>query len=69
MSEGKLCGHTIKIARNINQENTIEMSCDLYEGHEGNHSKMLYHNVDKEPKDIIFKDNYRLGRIEWKDKF
>lgn len=64
MSAGNLCGDKLKISRNINAENTIEVSCDLYEGHEGDHSKMLYHCVDR--GDFI--DNYRLGRIKWKTK-
>ena len=65
MSNGKMCGCKIKISTEINGTNTIEIECDNYEGHEGNHSKMFYHCVDR-PNDKIFKDNHRLGKIEWK---
>ena len=68
MSEGKLCGHKIKLSHEINGNNTLQVECDLYEGHGGEHSKMFYHCVDR-PNDKIFKDNYRVGRVNWKNVF
>lgn len=68
MSNGKLCGHKIKISHEINGENKTEVSCDLYEGHEGDHSKMFYHCVER-PNEIVFKSNYRLGIIQWKNEY
>ena len=67
MSEGKLCNATIEISGELNSENTIEVSCDLYEGHEGAHSTMYYHCKKREDNSGII-DNFRLGRINWKDK-
>lgn len=64
---GKLCGAKIKISDNINSENTKTVSCDLWEGHEGDHSKMFYHckEVAERPG---FPDNHRLGRISWNNE-
>lgn len=64
MSNEILCNKKLKISKEINAENQIEVKCDLYEGHEGEHSKMFYHS--KKIGEII--DNYRLGRITWKDE-
>lgn len=69
MSYGKLCGAKIKIATSINVENDIEVSCDLYEGHEGPHSKMFYHTVPiPKAKWSWERHNHRLGRITWKNE-
>jgi len=68
MSQGKLCGKKIKIATEFNSKNTIEVSCDLYEGHEGKCSKGFYHCTPIEG-DKHFTHNHRLGRIEWDKKF
>lgn len=67
MSTGKLCGHKIKISDSLNSENTIEVSCDLYDGHDGEHSKMFYKCSKRKDSNII--DNYRVGRINWKEKW
>jgi len=68
MSQGELCGHKIKIATKINGTNTIEVECDNWKGHEGDHSKMFYH-ITKMPNETIFKNNYRLGSIKWKNNY
>lgn len=65
MSTGNLCGASLLISDHINGENTKLVLCDLYEGHEGDHSKMFYHCAEI-PNDKIFKSNHRLGRISWK---
>lgn len=62
MSSGKLCGDKISIGFEINASNREVVTCDLYEGHDGPHSKMIYH-VKNRGKGII--DNFRLGRITW----
>ncbi len=67
MSTGKLCNAKIKISQSVNSKNTIEVECDNYDGHEGDHSHMFYH-CKKRPNDNIFTDNYRLGRITWQDE-
>lgn len=67
MSYGKLCGDKIKINRSMNSvTNELEVSCDLYEGHEGEHSKMLYHCVKSKQGHI---DNYRMGDITWQNEW
>lgn len=65
MSSGKLCGLELKISQEINGENSINVKCDLYEGHDGECSKMFYHCKDMADSKI-FKHNYRVGRIKWK---
>lgn len=65
MSNGKLCNAEIVISKGINRPGTIIMHCDLYEGHEGDCSKMIYHAKKREDNSGII-DNYRLGRITWK---
>ena len=48
MSIGKLCNQKFKISLEVNSKNTIEVDCDLYEGHDGNHERMLYHCIDRQ---------------------
>ncbi len=67
MSTGKLCGVKIKISERINGSNDIVVSCDQYEGHEGDHSKMFYHCVPQEDSKI-FKTNHRVGEIKWNNE-
>jgi hypothetical protein len=62
----KLCGVKIKISKRLNVENHIEVSCDLYEGHLGPHSKIFYHTRLIEGARFDHERiNLRVGKIDW----
>lgn len=74
MSNYAVCGSMIRYSDRLNSTSYTTTTCDLQEGHEGDHSAMFYHCAKRviDPKSekpvpyVI--DNYRLGRITWKDE-
>lgn len=64
MSQGELCGHKISVGTHINSNNEIVVRCDLYKGHEGDHSVMFVHCKNSGKGHIA---NYGLGRIVWNE--
>lgn len=62
MSEGKLCGCKLKVSTEMNKENSIELSCDGWFGHNGDHTATIYH-TENQGNGFI---NKRIGILSWK---
>lgn len=61
MSEGKLCGCKLMVSTEMNKENSIELSCDGWHGHTGDHTATIYHTQ----KDGNVTHNKRIGVLRW----